>query len=107
MPKNFSFAQTKWDNGGPIESWEYWQPALARCFEQIMIRWKNYKYVAHLDDLDELYDLAADPYELRNAVDDPKHASALECIRGLAVEQMEEHEDRSPDAEKLKRQILK
>jgi arylsulfatase A-like enzyme len=31
----------------------------------------RYKYVAYLDDRDELYDLERDPYELTNLVDEP------------------------------------
>ena len=70
-----------------------------------MIRWRNYKYVAHLDDRDELYDLAEDPYEQHNAIGDPECAAALKQLRELTVELMEKHEDRSPDAERLKQQI--
>jgi len=72
---------------------------------QRMIRWKHYKYVAHLDDLDELYDLAEDPFELSNLVHEPGYAPVLRQGRDVAKELMEKHEDCSADAERLKRQL--
>ncbi len=39
-------------------------------------RWKYIRYV-ELEGMDELYDLRADPYEMRNIVADPQAASAL------------------------------
>lgn len=72
---------------------------------QRMIRWKHYKYVAHLDDLDELYDLAEDPFELRNVVGDPAYAQVLSDAKHLTLELMEKHEDNSTYAERLKRQL--
>ena len=43
------------------------------------VRGDRYKYIRYvdLDGMDELYDLAADPYELRNRVDDEHYATAL------------------------------
>ena len=41
----------------------------------------KYKYVWNQGDLDELYDLAADPHELINLIDDPAHEGALERLR--------------------------
>ncbi len=72
---------------------------------QRMVRWKHYKYVAHLDDIDELYDLAADPYEHRNLVAEPGCASALREVRDVTLALMARHEDNSPDASRLKQQL--
>jgi len=43
-------------------------------------RWKYIRYT-ELKDMDELYDLKADPYEMRNLVADPKAAGALRQMR--------------------------
>ena len=39
-------------------------------YSQRMMRWSHYKYVFNPGDIDELYDLEADPYELHNRIDD-------------------------------------
>jgi N-acetylglucosamine-6-sulfatase len=43
------------------------------------VRTNRYKYIRYedLDDMDELYDLASDPYELRNVIDDPRYGAVL------------------------------
>ena len=43
----------------------------------VMCRTKGYKYVRRLHESDELYDLQADPGELRNRIDDPALAPVL------------------------------
>ena len=44
-------------------------------------RWKYIRY-NELDDMDELYDLVGDPYELKNVIDDPAdHMPCLDQIR--------------------------
>ncbi|MHB9025368.1 MAG: sulfatase-like hydrolase/transferase [Armatimonadota bacterium] len=42
-----------------------------------MCRTKEYKYVRRFDELDELYDLRADPGETHNIIDDPDYAGIL------------------------------
>lgn len=42
-----------------------------------MIRTKEYKYVRHLYERDEFYDLAKDPKEQENRIDDPAYASII------------------------------
>ena len=61
----------------------------------------DWKYVANLDDRDELYDLSADPYELTNRLDDPTAADALADARCRLAARMERHEDNAPDALRL------
>jgi arylsulfatase A-like enzyme len=47
-----------------------------------MVRTDRYKYIrwTHHPDLDEMYDLEADPYETHNVIDDPSLASAREDL---------------------------
>ncbi|MES2460989.1 MAG: sulfatase-like hydrolase/transferase [Armatimonadota bacterium] len=77
---------------------------------QRMLRWKNWKYVAHgenndssdqSDDCDELYDLAADPYELRNLIADEESQKVLREIRARLADSMVRFQDDSPDAREL------
>lgn len=44
-------------------------------YTQRMVRTERYKFVYHPTDIDELYDLSVDPYELHNVADSPKYAS--------------------------------
>jgi len=69
---------------------------------QRLLRWRNYKYVAHLTDIDELYDLAKDPYELRNLIDDPSMADVLREMRDRLARWMAEHDDDAPFAQGLR-----
>jgi arylsulfatase A-like enzyme len=57
----------------------------------------RYKYVAALYDGDELYDLVADPWEMRNLVDDPAYAGVKAELRGRVVAHIERTGDRQAD----------
>jgi len=72
---------------------------------QRLLRHGNYKYVAHLDDRDELYDLSRDPYELDNLLDDPSMQGVLANMRERLCRAMGECSDNSPDALLLQRQM--
>ena len=41
----------------------------------------RYKYTANAGQMDELYDLEKDPYELKNLIDDPSHRAVLKDMR--------------------------
>jgi arylsulfatase A-like enzyme len=42
-------------------------------YSQRMVRWGDHKYIFNAPDEDELYDLARDPHELNNCIDDPTY----------------------------------
>lgn len=49
--------------------------------KSVMCRTREFKYVRRLYESDELYDLRADPAELRNRIDDPDLAPALAVLK--------------------------
>lgn len=73
---------------------------------QRLLRYKQYKYVARLTDLDEMYNFNDDPFELKNLVNDPGMKEILKELRERLLRQMEEHDDNSRDANLLKHNRL-
>jgi arylsulfatase A-like enzyme len=61
-----------------------------------MCRTQNYKYVRRLYELDELYDLQADPTELHNVINDPRYAEALSILKDRMLEWYQETSDIVP-----------
>lgn len=55
-------------------------------YTQRMIRTGAWKYVWNPTDVDELYDLIHDPYELRNAVHHPANKTVLQTLRSRLYE---------------------
>nr|WP_145156403.1 sulfatase-like hydrolase/transferase [Paenibacillus terrae] len=75
-------------NGVSLAGWfqnerlPHWRDAVySQCngvevfYTQRMVRTERYKFVYHPTDVDELYDLSVDPYELKNMADAPEYAS--------------------------------
>lgn len=62
-------------------------------FSQRAIRWGDWKYVFNCGDLDELYDLAADPYEMANLACDAAHEPQLLDMRRRLSQWMAQHRD--------------
>lgn len=62
-------------------------------YSQRMVRTDRYKYVFNAPDVDELYDLEADPHELRNLVDHPDYRAVRDRLRDRLVEWMDESDD--------------
>jgi arylsulfatase A-like enzyme len=63
-------------------------------FSQRMVRNRRWKYVWNATAQDELYDLAADPWELTNLARDRSHATRLAELRRRLVWWMEQTDDR-------------
>ena len=62
-----------------------------------MVRTPEWKYVHDpMGDLDELYDLVGDPWELKNIVDEPRHADVLADLRLKLADWSIETEDGEP-----------
>lgn len=60
---------------------------------QRIIWWEHYKYVLNFADTDELYDLAADPAELRNRIDQPSLRDVRDEMRRRLLDHMLATED--------------
>ncbi|MFC5464582.1 sulfatase-like hydrolase/transferase [Lederbergia graminis] len=71
---------------------------------QRVLYWKNYKYVAHLDDTDELYNLEKDPFEWKNLVEDPALDSLLQDMKKRLARCMVKYQDLSEDSQTLLKQ---
>jgi arylsulfatase A-like enzyme len=62
-----------------------------------MVRTQRWKYVHDpMGDLDELYDLVNDPWELTNVAHEPHHQLVISEMRGLLADWMIRTEDANP-----------
>ncbi|WP_126662393.1 sulfatase-like hydrolase/transferase [Haloterrigena salifodinae] len=62
-------------------------------YTQRMVRTERYKYVYNGPDIDELYDLEADPAELQNLIDHPDYADVREEMRERLIDWMHKTDD--------------
>lgn len=63
-----------------------------RCDVRMIVD-RRYKYVFRPGDIDELYDLASDPWEMRNLIDEPRHRPVLADLRGKLTAWCRDRED--------------
>ncbi|MCO5238440.1 MAG: sulfatase-like hydrolase/transferase [Chitinophagaceae bacterium] len=62
-------------------------------YVQRMIRNDQLKYIWNLTDVDELYDLQKDPWEMNNLIADPAYKNALRTLRHALYKDLEERKD--------------
>ena len=65
-----------------------------REFPQRMLRWKNYKYIAHDHDLDEFYDLEKDPFELHNLICEKSCRDLVKEVERRLKDSVKQYENR-------------
>ena len=51
-----------------------------------VVYWKNYKYVYYFNDIDELYDLDADPYEMTNLIYEDSVSGVADLLKSYMYE---------------------
>ena len=68
---------------------------------QRVLYYKHYKYVAHADDSDELYDLERDPFERNNLIHDASMKAVLEEMQTRLAARMSEYGDVSEPSRAL------
>ena len=73
-------------------------------FQRLLVM-GDYRYVAHLDEVDEFYDLKKDPYQSYNQLFDLENAEALRRMRQRLLKEMTALKDDSSFSERLKEQI--
>ncbi len=70
------------------------------------LRTKRYKYVWNLTDVDELYDLEADPGEKKNLIAQSEFFPLIQILRRQLYNLLIENKDRFAGSEWMKRQLL-
>ncbi|MCC2685006.1 MAG: hypothetical protein K0R75_1905 [Paenibacillaceae bacterium] len=68
---------------------------------QRVLYYGSYKYVAHLDDSDELYDLSRDAFEWNNLIDEPSMSGVLADLRSRLAVRMKRYGDLADDSRRL------
>jgi len=61
-------------------------------YKQRMLRDKKWKYIWNLTDVDELYDMENDPWELTNLIHNPEHAELISGMRKRLYKTLEKEE---------------
>ena len=66
----------------PTLEWDY--PAFTRRQGTQAVRYGDLRHIAYVDGTEELYDLANDPDELTNLVNNPSYADELEMLQNMS-----------------------
>ena len=66
----------------PTLEWDY--PAFTRRQGTQAVRYGDLRHIAYVDGTEELYDLAIDPNEWTNLVDDLTYSGDLEMLRSMS-----------------------
>ncbi|WP_270812603.1 sulfatase-like hydrolase/transferase [Hungatella effluvii] len=74
-------------------------------FVQRMLRWKQYKYIAHCRDMDELYDLEKDPFEMENRIEDEGYRAVLGEMKMRLKNEMLLYGDTEGEAKEILRTL--
>lgn len=74
-------------------------------FVQRMLRWKQYKYIAHCRDMDELYDLEKDPFEMENRIEDEGYRAVLGEMKMRLKNEMLRYGDTEGEAKEILRTL--
>jgi len=75
-------------------------------YTQRSIRTETAKYIFNATDVDEFYDLLADPDELVNAIDQPENVETIRGLRQILYETLIREGDRQVDNAWIRRQLL-
>ncbi|MBD3254126.1 MAG: sulfatase-like hydrolase/transferase [Candidatus Lokiarchaeota archaeon] len=81
LPLCFEGSQTGWKNDLMVETHGTFHLHVGR-----MVVTTQYKYIWNDEDLDELYDLKDDPYELNNLIKNPDYYEILEDMKKRLIE---------------------
>ena len=71
-----------------------------------MVRDSRMKYVWNLTDVDELYDLEKDPWELHNLIYDKEYKQELTRLRKALYEDLKKRKDPLIRQDAAKRQLI-
>jgi arylsulfatase A-like enzyme len=71
-----------------------------------MIRDRRYKYVWNATDVDEFYDLEADPWEMRNLAEDEEHRELIRRYQKKLYEVADDMGDTMVQNEWMRHQLL-
>ena len=75
-------------------------------YTQRMIRNETWKYIWNTTDIDELYNLQEDPYELNNLIGNEEYKPIVNCLRKRLYEVLMEEGDGLVKSSWIKRQLL-
>ena len=71
-----------------------------------MIRDNNFKYIWNMTDMDEFYDLKADPAEMKNQIKSKKYAKQISIMRKALYDDLVKRKDPVVRQQATKRQLV-